>query len=130
MDYVSDFTENTTFIPINGGHKSAYIVNVAASQGQKILINAQFEITSELPFAVGIGRYIKRSDGARINPATMDNVILSTHHKVANISVIDPSPIPNANYELMIYAASSGARNGDVIRLEQGYGFLQALVLE
>ena len=131
MDLYTDTVVDALQIPVGtyyATHVPIHAVNV--SGGSKNLVLAQFEATNPLSYTVGLGRYVRRSDGARIGPATMDNITPAMHHRVVNLGVWDAQPIMNATYSLVVYAIASAAKPGDSIKIEQGYGFLQVMVFE
>jgi len=128
VDPLLDITEVPVLVaPSVHGQRSVHALNINTKPGAKNLIIAQAEVTNPHPYNVGVGRFIMRSDGVRIVPAVMDNVTPQMHHQVLNIIGWDASPIPNATYSVVVYAASSNAKPGDTVRIEQGYGFLQIM---
>jgi len=132
MDFYADATTDAPYVEVRTSTASApraivHALPVAASPQSKVLILAQFEVTNALGYNVGLGRYIARSDGKIISRATMDNVTPDMHHRVVNIGVWDDSPLESAVYYLVCYAASTAAKPGAKIVIEQGYGFLQAM---
>lgn len=133
MDFFVDATVDALHAPVAASTLYARRVRVHAlnvSADKKVLLLSQFEITNPNPYTVGIGRFVQRSDGKLIAPATMDNITPQMHHGVYNISVIDNAPLPDAQYYVVVYAVSTAATPGAVVKIEQGYGFLQAATFE
>lgn len=128
MDYAIDKVADVAYVQVaqSVAYAQRGIVHTVPSQPGANLILAQFEATNPLPYNVGLGRYIVRSDGARIAPATMDNITPEMHHRVVSLAAWDRQPVMGATYSLVVYAVSMNAKAGDSIRIEQGYGFLDA----
>lgn len=128
MDYAVDKVADVAVVQVatSTAYAQRAVVHTVSAQKGPNLILGQFEVTNPLPYNVGIGRYIVRSDGARIVPAVMDNVTPDMHHSVITMSGWDRSPVSGATYSLVVYAVSVNAKAGDSIRIEQGYGFLDA----
>jgi len=132
MDFYADPLVDVLAVPITttttvAGSRAVHALNIDTKPGAKNLIIAQVEATNPHSYSVGVGRFILRSDGARIVPAVMDNVTPQMHHQVLHLIGWDAAPIPNATYSVVIYAASNNAKPGDALRIEQGYGFLQIM---
>lgn len=108
-----------------------YSINIPASTTPRsyVILTAQAEITNPYGHVVGLGRYIKRSDGKIITPKVMSNISPQEHHKVVNISVVDKNiPTGAFTYTMEIYVVYSGLTGSKAVKVEKGYGFLQALV--
>lgn len=132
MDFYTDPLVDALQVPLAVQTNTAprvtiHWLDVPTRTGDKVLVTAQFEVTNPNPYAVGIGRLIQRSDGALIIPAAMDNVTPQMHHSVITMAGWDAAPIPNATYSVVVYAVSTAAISGHAVRIEQGYGFLQAM---
>lgn len=133
-----DFTESVEWIPttFNGydSRQSVYTVGPIYNEVSNAcyLITAQYEISNIDPkHAIMVGQTIIRhadpSDtrGLRVTPATTTNVDRDRHHEHWNGSIVECPPVGVWYYSLNVY---SGLRKAikPAIRLEQGYGFIQA----
>lgn len=126
MDYSTDITESVSSLNVNG--PAAYVYSVNVSAAFPVLLIAQAEVTNDTKNNIGVGRYILRSDGKKITSPVLDNVTPQMHHMVVNLSAFDFQPITNANYYLVLYAL--GPNGAEKIRVEGGYGFLQAAEIQ
>jgi hypothetical protein len=135
MDLHADFSVDASFLPVASqmvgvSRVPVHKLNVPSKTGNKVLLIAQIEVTNPQAYTVGIGRVMLRSDGKVIIPAVMDNVTPQMHHSVITMAGWDASPAQNGEYSLVVYAVSTSAKSGDLVRIEQGYGFLQAAIFE
>ena len=96
------------------------------------LVSAQYEISNTDPkHSIMVGQTIIRhrdsadTRGVRVLPAATTNVDRARYHEHFNASIVDCPPVGDWYYSLNVY---SGLRKQipTAIRVEQGYGFLQA----
>lgn len=133
-----DYSEAVQWIPTtyNGydSRQAVYTVGPIYNELSNAcyLINAQYEISNiDTKHNIMVGQTIIRhadpSDnrGVRIMPATTTNVDRQRYHEHWNGSIVDCPPVGIWYYSLNVY---SGLHKTIPIsiRLEQGYGFLQA----
>ena len=118
----SNCNELAGFVPLDNSQRSKVVVYRKQVQPGSYIALVQAEVTSELPFAVGVGRQLN-INGASIKPPVMSNVTLETHHLVINyastVTVDTPSVV-----EFLVYAVSYSGRLTDKIRVEQCYGYM------
>lgn len=133
-----DFTESVGWIPTtyNGydSRQSVYTVGPIYNEVSNAcyIINAQYEISNTNPdHSIMVGQTIIRhadptdTRGVRVTPATTTNVDRNRHHEHWNGSIVECPPVGVWYYSLNVY---SGLRKAikPSIRVEQGYGFIQA----
>jgi len=133
-----DFTEEYRYIATtyNGYDSRQPIYTIGPIHNEVsnacYLISAQYEVSNtDEKHNIMVGQTIIRtrdlSDtrGVRILPATTTNVDRQRYHERWNGSIVDCPPVGVWYYRLMVY---SGLRKTiqPAIRVEQGYGFLQA----
>lgn len=133
-----DFTEDVAWVPTtyNGydSRQAVYTIGPIANEVSNAcyIISAQYEISNIDPrHSIMVGQTIIRTAslddlrGIRVTPATTTNVDRARHHEHWNGSIVECPPVGIWYYRLMVY---SGLRKTikPAIRVEQGYGFLQA----
>lgn len=133
-----DFTEDAGMIPTtyNGydSRQAVYTIGPIANEVSNAcyIITAQYEISNtDTRHNIMVGQTIIRTAslddlrGVRVTPATTTNVDRERHHERWNGSIVECPPVGTWYYRLMVY---SGLRKTikPAIRVEQGYGFLQA----
>lgn len=133
-----DFTEEYRYIATtyNGYDSRQPIYTIGPIHNEVsnacYVINAQYEVSNtDEKHNIMVGQTIIRtrdlSDirGVRVLPATTTNVDRQRYHERWNGSIVDCPPVGVWYYRLMVY---SGLRKTiqPAIRVEQGYGFLQA----
>lgn len=133
-----DYSEAVQWIPTTyNGYDSRQPVYTVGPIHNEVsnacyLLNAQYEVSNvNRAYSIMVGQTIIRhadstdTRGVRILPATTTNVDRARHHERWNGSIVDCPPIGIWYYTLNVY---SGLRKTipNSIRLEQGYGFLQA----
>lgn len=104
-------------------------------KGDLFVCNGNAEITTEYgPINISVGGYIilaKNKDdvkGQLVAPAYGGNVNQNEHHRPffhGGTCVVDSDDYKYCNF--ILYCASTGVRNGDLIKLEQDYGRLYIL---
>jgi hypothetical protein len=98
--------------------------------GTIVDIKFQAELTNDLGYNVGIGRYVVRTNssvsttGVRVIKAVMSNVTPSEHHEVLIHTGAEEiqENLSGVYYNVVIYALSS-AGDGD-LKVEKGHGEL------
>lgn len=133
-----DFNESAGWVPttFNGYDSRVPVYTVGPIHNEVsnacYLISAQYEISNiDKRHNIMVGQTIIRTEdptdtrGVRILPATTTNVDRDRHHERWNGSIVDCPPPGVWWYSLNVY---SGLRKKikPAIRIEQGYGFLQA----
>lgn len=113
---------------------ATYRTRVAATSGSTMLVIAQAEVTNDLGYTVGLGRYIQRTlNGSTtlVNRPNMANITSQMHHESLVITAFDEiEESGEATYELVLYAVSPYVMDGDFIRVEPNYGSLEARKLK
>lgn len=104
------------------------------SIGNILSVTAQFEATNPYSYNVMLGRYLYLCDATHnvniVMPATT-NITPNMHHLTVNIArnYKLTSNFVNPTLSLMAYSAASLASAGAQLKVEQGYGHLDALIL-
>lgn len=123
--------ELASYVPVarmNGEHIVIYRVTAEVTKGDWMLVVAQAEVTNDLGYTVGLGRYLKRTlNGAEkyVTRPNMANVTSQMHHESLQMVGYDEVEEDGAaTYELVLYAASPYVIAGDYLSVEQNYGSL------
>lgn len=107
---------------------TVYRTVVPVTAGSTMLVIAQVEVTNDLGYTIGLGRYLQRTlNGSTVlvNRPNMANVTSQMHHESLVLPALDEIEADGeATYELIMYAVSPYVIDGDFIRVEQNYGGL------
>lgn len=142
--YVSESrATQAAYLQINGAAAQVYAVCLPLAPGKVVTVLYQAEVTNPNQYNVAIGSVIRSWDylvdatGSHYQnqyntiPAVMENVTKDTHHMVIRGALADTVSYPQGGntrcYTLVLWAVASGGAG--IITVEQGYGFLQVLVL-
>ncbi|AKA60327.1 hypothetical protein P26218_24 [Rhodoferax phage P26218] len=145
--YVSDsrVTQSTSLQITNGSYiteAQVHAVCIPLAAGKVVSVTYQAEVTNPNVYNVGIGSVIRTWDYqvdtngsqyvSQYNtiPPVMENVTKDTHHMVIRGALADTVSYPKGGntrcYTLVLWAVADGGAG--IIKVEQGYGFLQVLV--
>ena len=143
--YVSESrATQAAYLQINGAEAQVYAVCLPLAPGKVVTVLYQAEVTNPNQYNVGMGSVIRSWDylvdatGSHYQnqyntiPAVMENVTKDTHHMVIRGALADTVRYQQQGgntrcYTLVLWAVASGGAG--IITVEQGYGFLQVLVL-
>lgn len=135
-----NFSELLPALPVTQG--SPYDKKVIFSQkvsnlkkGEIILVICQFETTNNLGFNVMIASQVVLANspdaivGTEVTEASGFNVTKNMHHgKTVEVgTLIVAGNYPTKYINVIAYAASTAASNGDTLKLEKDYGRLSVL---
>lgn len=140
---ITDGTENVTSLPVSTTYQNAqpqviysvYVQNLTPND--VVLLNTQFEITSNYSYTPGLSRYIVRTNSATstqgefVTKPVNNGLIRQEHHEVVLLVGVDSNmPAGNYYYNVVAQAVNGNAGPTDALVVEQNYGQCQALVFQ
>lgn len=140
--YEKDLTEDTLNLPVTTGSQSKKVIYSIKmkdlDKNDKVFLSAQFEITNDKAYNVGVGLQLIRAasptsvDGQFISPLrpVMENITPAMHHKVFHLSTIDVEHGGgDVYYNVIAWCVSDSSKTGDTVAVEQGYGGLVGMII-
>ena len=132
-----DEIEDLESLSVDSSHRVLYSIGpLDLRAGTIVDIKFQAELTNDLGYVVGIGRYVVRTlspvstSGVKVIKAVMSNVTPSEHHKVLVHAGAEEirEDFSSVYYNVVIYAIFPGHRDLEArkkkLKVEKGYGEL------
>ena len=122
-------------IPVNVGMNylpenfiTIYRMGISNALKRPVFLAANFEVTTKYYYNLMVAYGIKRN-GVTICSPTGTNINLDIHHHNPTIISLDLNPETYSIYEVYAYCASTSAKHGDAVNIEQGYGEFDIVIL-
>lgn len=133
IDIYTDAIVNIPSLTVNGSHVVALSLTVPGLQpSDAVLLISEFQLTSNLSYNVGIGRYIAKATsamdavGTPITQQNMDNLVIGSQTLSPVLQGADTGATGDVIYNVVVYGVSTGGSG--VVPVTAGHGSLTAVV--